>query len=176
MLDIEKVAQLTSADVLAVQNWVDTEYDALFAEYFADLHALSRRMSSKLSPITDEELQELLIDLPLKLFSVAENINSLTLKLEVLKLQNKKLVTEKVKVSKESTATLKKDSAEAEIFENKVLELACGSLLDRVQREVAYARELIMGAKKIWDARRRTDVVNPVSEVPPSPNLKPIYT
>lgn len=176
MIDIAHAAELAEADMLAVQAWVSDEYEKYFAEYFAAVHNLAAMMSSKVTPITDEDLEYILVDLPLNLFSAAEQINKLTLDLEVMKLKNKKLLTEKIKQSKESTATMRKDVSEAELFEDRVLEMAYSCLLDRVQREVAYSRELIMGAKKVWDSRKRGEAVNPVSEVPSSSEKVPIYT
>lgn len=164
MIDIVSAAEATQSDIQAVTDWMNTQYALRFAAYFEDLENLLDRMSSKSRPITDSELEFILIDLPLKLFSAAEEINSIKLNLEVVKLRNKKTLTEKIKTSKESTATMKKDVAESEMFEDKVLEFAYSCLLDRVDREVSYARELIMGAKKVWDSRRKSDVVNPVSE------------
>lgn len=174
MIDIDKAVKLAKDDTSAVTNWVESQYNQQFFEYFEDLHHLSHRIASKSMPITDKELESILIDLPLKLFSVAEQINHITLNLEVIKLKNKKTLTEKIKSSQESTAALKKDVAESEMFEDRVLELAYSCLLDRVQREVAYSKELIMGAKKVWDARRRADTSNPVSDV--APPKTPIYT
>lgn len=176
MIDIEQAAKFAEEDVLAVQTWVSTEYSKHFAEYFADIHHLSSVMASNVTPITDDELESILVDLPLKLFSAAEQINRVTLNLEVMKLKNKKAVTEKIQKSKESTASMRKDVAESEIFEDRILEMAYSCLLDRVQREVAYARELIMGAKKVWDSRKRSEAVNPVSEVASTSEKVPIYT
>lgn len=174
MIDIDNAVKLAEEDTNSVVDWVESQYQLNFSEYFDDLHYLSHRISSKSMPITDKELESILIDLPLKLFSVAEQINRVTLNLEVIKLKNKKTLTEKIKASQESTATLKKDVAEAEMLEDKVLELAYSCLLDRVQREVSYSKELIMGAKKVWDTRRKGDAANPVSEV--SSSKTPIYT
>ena len=174
MIDVDRVAKLNGEDADSVISWVEEQYNQKFSEYFGDLHILSSRISSKSMPITDEELECVLIDLPLKLFSVAEEINRLTLNLEVIKLKNRKTLTDKVKLSKESTAALKKEVAESEMFEERVLELAYSCLLDRIQREVSYSKELIMGAKKVWDSRRKADTSNPVSEIP-TPK-RPIYT
>ena len=176
MIDIKGAANHAEDDMYAVQTWVIDEYTKYFAEYFEDVHNLSVTMASTVTPITDEELEFILVDLPLKLFSAAEQINKLTLNLEVMKLKNKKVVTEKIKQSKESTATMRKDAAEAEIFEDRVLEMAYSCLLDRVQREITYSRELIMGAKKVWDSRKRGESVNPVSEVPSTSEKVPVYT
>ena len=164
MIDILSASAASESDIQSVSGWVDDQYTLRFSTYFEDLQRLVDRMASKTHPITDEELESILIDLPLKLFSAAEQINALKLNLEVVKLRNKKTLTEKIKASKESTATMRKDVAESEMFEDKVLEFAYSGLLDRVDREVSYARELIMGAKKVWDARRKADSVNPVSE------------
>lgn len=176
MIDILSASAASEEDISAVTDWVEQQYATRFASYFQDLQLLLDRMSSKSRPITDEELESILIDLPLKLFSAAEQINALKLNLEVVKLRNKKALTEKIKASKESTATMKKDVAESEMFEDKVLEFAYSCLLDRVDREVSYSRELIMGAKKVWDSRRKSESVNPVSETGYSRNNRtPVY-
>ena len=99
MIDIEQAAKFAEEDVLAVQTWVSTEYSKHFAEYFDDIHHLSTAMASNVTPITDDELESILVDLPLKLFSAAEQINRVTLNLEVMKLKNKKAVTEKIQKS-----------------------------------------------------------------------------
>lgn len=177
MIDISQAIIRATDDMQSIKEWVKAQYDSIFSEYFEDIRSLTKRMSSKTSPITDEELEIILIDLPLKLIGAAEKINDITLCLEVIKLRNKKQLTEKIKSSEESTSSMKKDVAESEMFEEKVLELAYSSLLDRVQKEVSYSRELIMGAKKVWDSRRKTDSVNPVSEVDPkTKGQTPIYT
>ena len=177
MIDISASINSANDDMQSIKEWVKHQYDSTFSEYFEDIRSLTKRMSSKTSPITDEELEIILIDLPLKLIGAAEKINEMTLSLEVIKLRNKKQLTEKIKSSEESNSSMKKDVAESEIFEERVLELAYSSLLDRVQKEVSYSRELIMGAKKVWDARRKFDSVNPVSEVSPkTKGQTPIYT
>lgn len=174
MVNIGKAIKSAAEDLDSVSSWVAQEHEIHFSRYFDDLHHLSHRMDSKEMTITDKELESILIDLPLQLFSAAEEINQLKLNLEVIKLRNKKTLTEKIKNSKESTATMRKDVAEAEMFEDKVLELAFSCLLDRVDREISYSKELIMGAKKVWDSRRKTESVNPTSEV--STEKTPIYT
>lgn len=177
MIDISQAMIRATDDMISVRDWVVSQYENIFSEYFEEVRILTDRMSSKATPITDEELETVLIDVPLKLIGAAEKINDITLCLEVIKLRNKKQLTEKIKTSEESTASMKKDVAESEMFEEKVLELAYSSLLDRVQKEVAYSRELIMGAKKVWDARRKTDSINPVSEINPGfAGKTPIYT
>ena len=164
MIDIQASAKASASDIQSVADWIEDQYAIRFAMYFEDLQNLVDRMSCKTRPITDEELESILIDLPLKLFSAAEQINAVKLNLEVVKLRNKKLLTEKIKASKESTSTMKKDVAESEMFEDRVLEYAYSCLLDRVDREVSYSKELIMGAKKVWDSRRKAESVNPVSD------------
>lgn len=172
-MDMKITSLKFSEDIEAITGWVQEQYDSIFAEYFKSIKHLSERMASKTVPVTDSELESILIDLPLNLFSVAEKINQMTLNYEVIKLKNKKALIDKVKSSKESTMTMKKDVAESEMLEEKVMELAYSCLLDRVQKEVSYSKELIMGAKKVWDSRRNS--VNPVREVDPYKRNTPVY-
>ena len=59
--------------------------------------------------------------------------------------------------------------------EDKILILAYDNLITRVEKEMSYSRELIMSAKKIYDARRNTEQSNPVSEVNSKQNDLPDY-
>jgi hypothetical protein len=42
------------------------------------------------------------------------------------------------------------------------------TIIDRAEREMMFCRELIMAAKKIWDARKRSEGIMPVGEVVPT--------
>ena len=40
------------------------------------------------------------------------------------------------------------------------------AVVTRVEIDIAFSKELIMGARKVWDARRRSEDA-PVGEIPP---------
>jgi len=140
-------------DVEDVKNWCNETYDKEFGGYFGTLRKLYQRMQSSTVPITDEELQEILIDAPLYLFSVSEKISAFRIQLELVKLKIK---------------SKQRDDKSADVFEDTLYVRVNEIVLDRVEREISFSRELIMGAKKIWDSRRRTDAVNPIGEVVPT--------
>ena len=115
----------------------------------------------------------------ISLFEAAESLNRLKINQEVLKLRYKQNESELMKKSTARTVTQKRDEAAIQMIDDKLLMLAYGSVISRVESEISLSRELIMGAKKIWDARRKTDSVMPVGEVNTSdiqlPDYKKLY-
>lgn len=159
MEEIIKDQQSNTQDVL---SWCNSVYDTKFRSYFTESRALFERMNSKISPISDKELEWILIDLPLILFSVSEELNSLRLSVEITKLQNKEQKRLFADMSKDDRIAHNADSV---LEEGELLKLAYAHLIKRVENEVSASRELIMGAKKIWEGRRTTEQSNPVGEV-----------
>ena len=97
---------------------------------------------------------------------------------EVIKLRNKQKLNGLKKMSKATTLTQQTEDAEVQMIEELILDLAYESVISRVDHEISFSRELIMGAKKVWDRRRQTDVVNPIGTVTPSavaPDHKTFY-
>ena len=149
-------------DTLAI---IQTMYDKDFAPYFKENHDLYKRMQSEVRPITDEELSRVLIALPLSLFEVGAAISDLRTKVEIAKLRIKEVEFAIMQESEAKTITAKKDEAMMHTMDDHVLLCAYLGLIDRVEAEMSFSRELIMGAKKIWDSRRRTEDSNPVAPI-----------
>lgn len=164
-MGIKEVELIVSEDIDAASNWVSSVYNDIFAEYFDDVRDLSTRMKSKIHPISDQELETVLTILPLDLFEVASKLSDIKLNYEVIKLHNKKEHTEVVKKSTATTVTQRNAEADAAMSDNRVLELVYETLIERVEKEVSYSRELIMTAKKIWDGRRKAEQAVPISPV-----------
>jgi hypothetical protein len=163
--DLKDIQSKTQEDIDAIQNWCDELYDTLFNEYFEDTRNLFERLKSKSRPITDEELSDILTLTPLNLFTVSENLNRLRLNQEVVKLRNKQLASEIENNLTDHKLTTKERQ---EIIDNtmigdKLLLTAYNVVITRVENEISFSRELIMSAKKLWDARKKTECVNPVS-------------
>ena len=167
-------------------------YDVKFKDNFELVNVLYERMQSKTNPITDSELSEILTTLPLNLFKISEKLNELRLNREVIKLQNydkKAEFTRKISVECELeceqyeniTKSEKKkaiaDRIKLAMAENDVIVAVYDAVIERVESEVSFSRELIMGAKKIWDARRNAEKANPVAPVVPeqTPDDLPNY-
>lgn len=143
-----------------LDEWLDEAYETSFAEYFNVQSELTRRLSDE-TPITDAELQSILIDIPLKLFEVSEVLNRFKLRYNVIKLNIKKMEKGSVLNSSEGSETHRRDMAVLNTIDDKFLLQAYESLIARVEKELSYSRELIMGAKKIWDGRRSAEEPTP---------------
>ena len=171
---LNNVYQSYEDDVDAVASWCDSVYASTFGEYFEPIARLFERMQSKDVPITDAELSEILIDLPLTLFSVSESLNKMRLNYEVVKLKQKQNEYE-ISQDPNTPTKHKSDYVASKMLEHKLLILAYTTIINRVESEISFCRELIMGAKKIWDGRKRGELVNPVSPTSESAESLPEY-
>ena len=155
-------------DINDVASWCEDFYNKGFSNHFKDTRELYKRMQSASRPISDDELKQILIDLPIALFDASESLSQLKVALEVIKLKAKE---EELSLAKESTAKTvseRKDEVAVQMTDSKILIAAYQSVINRVENEIAFSKELIMGAKKIWDSRRHTENANPVSPVDPN--------
>lgn len=175
MIDINKAAESLKEDIDAVSNWCEQTYQSNFGGYFSESCNLFDKLKSKECPITDNELSWILITLPINLFQASETLSRMKLNREVVKLRYKQRELEIVKESSAKTITQKKDEATIQMIDDNLLMLAYETLISRVESEISLSRELIMGAKKIWDARRKTDNVIPIGEIDDSNNELPNY-
>lgn len=175
MVDLKEAFQSAEEDIQAASEWVDKLYNNNFAEHFTEAKNLFERLKSKEHPITDDELSWILITLPIKLFEVAETLNRFKLNEEIVKLRYKKSEADIVKSSKGKTITERKDEAAVTLVDDKLLIMAYSIIISRVESEISLSKELIMGAKKIWDSRRKADSVMPVSEADTSDGVLPDY-
>ena len=173
-------------DITAVESYIHNLYEEHFASHFARVREMYDRMKSKISPISDSELEYILTVLPMELFACAESINAIRLNKEVVKLKNKEMQakfkkeyaeilahTLEVNGSKMSATAFNEEvkSRVAEsMVEHELFLTIYDSLITRVENEMSFARELIMGAKKVWDSRRNSENSNPVSPVDISRN------
>lgn len=164
-MELKRVELSVSEDINDAREWVDSKYADFFAEYFDGVRNLSSRMKSKIQPISDKELEMVLTNLPLDLFEVASKLSDIKLNYEVIKLHNKKEHTEAAKKSTAKTITQRNADADALTIDNRALELVYETLIERVEKEVSYTRELIMAAKKIWDGRRKAEQSVPIGPV-----------
>lgn len=158
-------------------NIVDEEYNIRFSDNFKKMRELYDRLKSNVSPITDDELSYILTTLPLELFDVSEKLNSIKLRCEILKLDEKRKISDiKLKNPYDPDSILTKTEHQdylnnmitSEVEEDLIVLAIYKTLIDRVESERTYAKELIMGAKKIWDSRRSAEDSSPiqVSDLP----------
>lgn len=157
-----------------IESWVDEQYDRFFRSCFDKVNQIHSSMNSHVRQISDSELEWILTELPMELFSISENLNKIRLDAEVIKLRKKSIRRDvdgkfAVKAKDEKlTKSEVKNLVDAEMVEHDILSSAYSSLIARVESEISFSRELIMGCKKIWDARRKTETSNPISEVVPN--------
>ncbi len=164
-------------DAEAIHEFCEDLYSKNFSVYFDGVRDLYTRLKSKTHPISNEELAYILTDLPLELFSAAENLNKLRLDHEVVKLKNKETLEKtrrtlmeevtQVEQSKSSRQEIVSRALNEKMVEYEILLSAYNSVITRVENEQSFARELIMGAKKIWDSRRGAESSDPVGPVVP---------
>ena len=156
-------------DIDEATEWADGQYSSIFAQYFSIQRELYARMQCMARPIADDELERILIDVPMNLFEASEALNKLRLSQEVVKLNIKateqdynRLNSRKGKDEKDIQFL---EEMQFGILEDKLASSMYSALITRVESEISLSRELIMGAKKIWDARRRTESALPVDPV-----------
>lgn len=160
---------------MAIQEFVeatmkkhDEMYEAIFADYFKEARSMFNRIRSSTRPVTDEELAWVLETLPMQLFDVSECRAKLQLSLECSKLKLSSDFQQFCLSLPENEAKFPQSKLR-EVFDVKNMDDSITlkvyeSLITRIDKEVQYCRELIMSSKKIWDARRKTEISNPVSE------------
>lgn len=160
MIDLHRAADLVESDLNAVESWCDEIYQTNFAAYFADSRELFTRLQSTDQPITDMELSWILMELPMNLFDVAEILNKFRVRQETVKLKNKYELDQELDNANTDSCSLNA----SQILEQKILAIAYSTVITRVENEISFSRELIMGAKKIWDGRKHAENLMPVSE------------
>lgn len=168
-----KICEEIDKECASAEEFCESLYKATFAPVFDNVVKLHNRMKSQNHVITDDELEYIITELPLELFSVSESLNKLRLKLEVAKLENgrrevefkKALSATMVDPSMKPNSVLTqvmKDELMDKMTEYRVFEICYSSVITRVENQLTFSRELIMGAKKVWDSRRSAEATNPI--------------
>ena len=158
-MSILETYQSHKQDLDDIANWIDQTYDENFRQYFEVVENLYARFKSETYPITDAEIEAILTILPLNLFSVSEKLAQLESSSEVIKLRVKQKKYEIIQSSEASSQAAKKEEAANAVVDDEILLKAYEILSDRVNNEISFSRELIMGAKKIWSARKQTETI-----------------
>lgn len=172
-MNLQKTLDKLSTNINEVNEWAEEEYNKYFSEYFKGEVDLYNKMKTSKSQITDEELEWVLTDLPMELFAVTEQLSKLKTAQEVIKLGIKQQEREYIKLSSEKSETKRKEEAAALTAEDRLLVTVYDQIADRVSRQMTFSKELIMSAKKIWDARRSDGI--PLPEVTMNPDRLPEY-
>lgn len=170
MINLHDTLKKLSPDINEVNEWAEEQYDQYFSEYFKGEVELYNKMKSSKGnqQIGDEELEWILTDLPLELFSVTEQLSKLKTAQEVIKISIKKTEREYVKSHTEGSETKRREEAAELTAEDRLLVSVYDSIAERVSRQMTFSKELIMSAKKIWDARRADGIPLPEMNIDPS--------
>lgn len=166
-MNIREIADRYTEDVIAVQDWCDELYEEYFSSYFVGEKSLFNKIKSNANSVTDSELEWILTSLPLELFEVAEKLSQFKLNQEVVKLKiREKELDEYHRLSDDiKSETKRKEVASQSVLGDKIVISVYNTIISRVENEISFTKELIMGAKKVWDARKAN--INPVGEVVP---------
>lgn len=178
-MDIHSVLSEYQDDIQAVEKEVKSIYASSFASHFESVDELYRRMQNKTHPITDAELEDVLTVLPLQLYAVSETLNTLKLKMELVRLKNKETREGFLRQRSTEAADIKSaTAADRKEYVNRLVAIDMQSyelviqiyqaVIDIVSGRIQFSKELIMGCKKIWDGRRHTEQTMPVSPVNPT--------
>lgn len=142
MSDISKAVAELKEDFESANNLVDELYHKYFARFFQKESEMFDRFRDADVPINDTELEWILISLPLELKMAANSLAQFKQYNEIVKLRMKQ---------RKSAGVDDSDGLDAEF---KLMNIIYTSVITRVELEISFSKELIMGAKKVWDARR----------------------
>ena len=159
MSDITRAIESLKEDFDSADALVSDIYNKYFAHYFAKENEMHTRFKDAEVPITDKELEWIITSLPLELFSVSNALSQFKQHNEIVKL--------KIKQRKSKDKDIVDDGLDEEY---KLMSIIYASVITRVEQEISFSKELIMGAKKVWDARRNGERV-PIGEKLPEPDL-----
>lgn len=150
-----------------IVSWVNDTYIEQFEPYFSEVKSLFQKMKSQSRPITDSELESILVDVPLAMIEISEKINNFKLEKDVNKLEIKrKRYSSKFECLDQGLSETKAvEVSNIAIIDDEIYGCALSCLIDRVEQEISFSRELIMSAKKIWDGRKATESANPIGPV-----------
>ena len=156
-MDISNAIESLRTDFSSVDSFVSELYDKYFQTYFAEEERLYDRFKSASTPVTDEELEWIITSLPLDLYGASNALAQFKSHYEIVKLNLKQTKHSKTEVPSDVT----------DLQEYQVMSIVYEAVINRVERQIAFSKELIMGAKKVWDARRKTEQT-PIKETTPT--------
>ena len=166
-MDVKSMLDTVNNSTADVEEWVENEYQKTFAQYFEKNRKLYEDLKTTL--ITDSDLEWILISLPLELFTVSEKLGQLQTRQEAVKMHIRDAEFSYMNdpVNSELGVTARKEQAIQFTSADRLYVSICGTLIERVTREISFSRELIMSAKKIWDARRSAESAVPITKSEP---------
>ncbi len=153
-IDISHAVADLKDDFSATDALVDDIYNKYFAKYFIRTKEFETAFQNKVTPITDEQLEDIMVGLPLDLIQVSNSLAQFKQHQEIVKLT--------IKQRKKLKSNLPED-ADMDT-EYALMSIVYSSVITMVEGQISFSKELIMSAKKVWDARKRTETVSPIKE------------
>ena len=161
-MNFDEVVKTHQDDINQVQKWADEQYDTYFGPHFKEQAELYKRIHSKSYVITDQDLEWILTTLPLELIAVSEEVSKMKTAQEVIKLHIKEVENEIINNPEMGDTRTKRQEAAAQITAgDRLLSSVYTIIAERVDKQVSFSRELIMSAKKLWDARKESNMLLP---------------
>ena len=145
MAGITKATEALKEDFEAADNLVNEIYKKYFSSYFEKEQELYQRFQDTSTPITDKELEWIITALPLDLYAASDALAQFKAHNEIIKLTIK------------SRKKLAKDKPEEIDDEYQIMNVVYSAVINKIESKLTFSKELIMGAKKVWDARRKTE-------------------
>jgi len=152
MSDISRAIESLKADFDAADKLVEDIYKKYFAKYFKKEVDMYDKFQDSDIVISDTELEWILISLPLDLKAASNALAQFKQHNEIVKLKIKQRSKDK------------DDNADGLDEEFKLMTIIYSSVIAKVEADISFSKELIMGAKKVWDARRKTEQTVPIAE------------
>ena len=162
MGDISRALAALKEDFESANNLVDELYHKYFAQYFEKETELYTKFRNEEVSISDKDLEWILISLPLDIKMASSALAQFKQYNEIVKLKIK---------SRKAEHTEDEDGMDEEF---KLMSIIYTSVITRVEHDISFSKELIMGAKKVWDARRASESA-PIREMEPQDRPLPDY-
>ena len=156
-IDISHAVDELKDDFSSADTLVDEIYNKCFARYFNRTKELEAAFQNKTTPITDAQLEDIIVGLPLDLIQVSTSLAQFKQHQEIVKLT--------IKQRKKDKSDKLPWDADLDT-EYALMSIVYSAVILRVEGEISFSKELIMGAKKVWDARKRTETIVPIKEQP----------
>ena len=167
MSDLAKALEVLKEDFNAADALVDDIYNKYFDAYFKKECELHNKFRAEDTVISDKDLEWILISLPLDIKMASSALAQFKQHNEIVKLKIKQ------RKGKGKDTPAEEDSLDEEF---KLMSIIYSSVITRVELDISFSKELIMGAKKVWDARRNSEGA-PIGEVVPDTESElPEYT
>lgn len=156
MSNISNAINALKDDFKAADDVVGEIYTNYFSKYFAKEAEMYERFQDANNSITDKELEWIITSLPLELMAASDALAQFKQHNEIIKLTIKQ-----------------RKNLEQEDIDNeyKLMSIVYNCVINKVEGKLSFSKELIMGAKKVWDSRRKTEQppINEANELPDYP-------